>query len=179
MFTLQIFDNILIILIQSTPYYQKSQIKSGAKQASPGVQAITSPVKIPTGKAMGISSMGNTNSEMNSRQGFRPAMHYSDTPQMGGLKSSMQSNLNHRLPSSHQRMESGDIQYSSIRNGGRNIVCSKRNIIAKELTEKEMELQQVPIKSLKCTDSSGLQWKLKKCKEQLFTELRWIIMEQW
>ena len=95
---------------------------------------------------MGISSMGNTNSEMNSRQGFRPAMHYSDTPQMGGLKSSMQSNLNHRLPSSHQRMESGDIQYSSIRNGGRNIVSSKRNIIANELTEKEMELQQVPIK---------------------------------
>ena len=103
-----------------------------------------SPLKAPTNKASSIGVISAMGTDVSSKQGFRQAMHYADTAQMGGLKNSMQPNLNHRLPSSHQKMESGDTQYSSIRNGARNIVSSKRNVLATELPD--AELQQVPIK---------------------------------
>lgn len=108
-----------VVKAQNKAYYGKTTLKDGIKPAPSALEALVSPPKHISEKAKSI-----TRQTKYSRHGARQTMHNQDTPQMGG----------------------GSMHRSQLRNSGKSILASKGKNTAFEAVDKDLDMQQVPIK---------------------------------
>lgn len=128
-----------VIAVQDATHHANSQLKETVKPNPTAVDALVSPVKKYPKKMKNTVNMNYT------KQGYKPYGKI-DSPQMGGFKYSMSDNMNHRILSSHQKMESGGTKLIPIRNTGLGMSSSNLKGVTVDYAEREFDMQQVPLK---------------------------------
>ena len=116
----------------------KSALKNTIKPAPTTVEALVSPQK-----SIG-SKINSLTDAKYSRHSTRQSLHYAEYKQMGD-KNGYPDNMNHRL-NSQQRLDSSNKQRSFLRNNGKNVMSTMASQGMNEYNDKEVDLQQVPVK---------------------------------